>query len=60
MFQVLTLLYNLIKMTWKQACSELFSQYTELLEDFYAIYEELENSIDAVEQCMTSNDTFEL
>ena len=26
MFQVLTLLYNLIKMTWKQACSELFSQ----------------------------------
>ena len=47
-------------MTWKQACSELFSQYTELLEDFYAMYEELENSIAAVEQCMSSKDTYEL
>ena len=47
-------------MTWKEACSELFSQYTELLEDFYAIYEELEKSIAAVEQCMSSKDTYEL
>ena len=60
MCQVFTLFYNSIKMTWKQACSELFSQYTELLEDFYAIYEELENTIAAVEQCMSSKDTYEL
>ena len=47
-------------MTWKEACSELFSHYTELPEDFYASDEELGNSIAAVEQYMSSKDTYEL
>ena len=47
-------------MTWKEACMEQFSQYTELLEDFYASYEHLENSISAVEQCMWLKDFYEI
>ena len=31
---------------------EQFSHDNELLEDFYASYEHLENSISAMEQCM--------
>ena len=47
-------------MNWKDACTEQFNQYTELLEDFYSIYEDLESSISAVEQCMLSKDFYEL
>ena len=39
---------------------EQFSKYTELLEDFYAIYEDLENIISAVEQCMLFKDFYEI
>ena len=47
-------------MTWKEACFEQFSEYTELLEHFYESYEHLENVISAVEQCMFSKDFFEI
>ena len=46
-------------MKWKDECTEQYNQYTELLEDFYSIYEDLENTISAVEQCMSSKDFFE-
>ena len=47
-------------MTWKEACLEQFSQYTELLEDFYESYEDLENSISAIEQCRWAKDSHEI
>ena len=39
--KVCTFLINCSKMKCKAKCAEQFSKYTELLEDFYSIYEDL-------------------
>ena len=44
----------------KDECAEKYNQYTELLEDFYSIYEDFESSISAVEECMSSKDFYEI
>ena len=47
-------------MAWRTQCTELFSQYKELLTDFIHSLEEFKGTLNSLEQCVDFKDYDEL